>query len=207
MSASPAGWRLAAGLWWLAALGGLLAVAAWIGAAPAGVAGLDRQGMLLAHAVRSRPLDAALSAATWLGSLVVLLPFAVAAAAWLWRGGRRREAGFVVAALAGASLLAHAAKTLVLRPRPALHPWLTSPDSQWSYPSAHAMQATALAVALLAIARLAPAPRRWAVVLGLAAVLMVAVSRVYLQVHYPSDVLVGAIAAACWVLGLRALLR
>jgi len=33
------------------------------------------------------------------------------------------------------------------------------------------------------------------------------VSRVYLQVHYPSDVLAGAIVAACWVLGLRALLR
>jgi len=207
VSAMPAGARLAAGLWWLAALSSLLAVAAWIGAAPAGVPEPDRRGMLLAYAARSGPLDAALSVATWLGSLFVLLPLAVAAAAWLWRGGRRREAGFVVAALAGASLLAHAAKTLALRPRPALHAWLASPDSQWSFPSAHAMQATALAVALLAVAPLAPAPRRWAVALALATVLLVAASRVYLQVHYPSDVLAGAIAAGCWVLGLRALLR
>lgn len=207
MSAAPGGGRFAAGLWWLAALACLLTVAAWIGAGPAGVPEFDRKGLLLAHAARSGPLDATLSVATWLGSLFVLLPLAVAASAWLWRGGMRREAGFVVVALAGASLLAHAAKALALRPRPEFHAWLASPDSQWSFPSAHAMQAAAFVVALLAVAPLVPARRRWAVAAGFAAVLLVAASRVYLQVHYPSDVLAGATAAACWVLGLRALLR
>jgi len=207
MSAMQRGGRLAAGLWWLAALGCLLAVAAWIGVAPAGIPEFDRQGLLFAHTARSRSLDAVFAGATWLGSLFVLAPLALATAAWSWRGGRRRQAGFIVAALAGASLLAHAAKIMALRPRPALHAWLASPDSLWSFPSAHAMQAAAFAIALLVVVPLAPAPRRWAVALALAAVLLVAVSRVYLQVHYPSDVLAGATAAACWVLGLRALLR
>jgi undecaprenyl-diphosphatase len=63
------------------------------------------------------------------------------------------------------------------------------------------MQAAALALALCLVA--ARPGRAWAVTLvGVA--LLVGLSRVYLQVHYPSDVLVGMLAALFWVLGLRA---
>ena len=165
----------------------------------------DRIGLSLAHDLRSDVLDRLMEGVTWLGSLVLLLPLTGLAAWVLFRGGRRRVAGFIVLALLGSSALSHLVKLWVTRPRPDLFPaWSTMPED-WSYPSAHAMQATAAALALgLVVAR-----RRspWALaVLLTAAVLLVGLSRIYLQVHFPSDVLAGALAAVFWVLGLYALM-
>jgi undecaprenyl-diphosphatase len=120
----------------------------------------------------------------------------------LWRG-RRREAGFVLLALLGASALGQLVKPWVARPRPDLFAaWLPMPET-WSYPSSHAMQATAAALALILVARHRRAT--WVVPLGFA-VLLVGVSRIYLQVHFPSDVIAGTLAAAFWVAGLYALM-
>jgi undecaprenyl-diphosphatase len=140
---------------------------------------------------------------TWVGSLAVVLPLAALAALLLLRRGRRREAGFVMLSLLGASTLGHLAKLVLLRPRPDLFPVWTAMPADWSYPSAHAMQITALAVAVVYVA----ARRRalWAVTLGIV-VLLVGLSRLYLQVHFPSDVLAGTLAAALWVGGLHALM-
>jgi undecaprenyl-diphosphatase len=72
-----------------------------------------------------------------------------------------------------------------------------------SFPSAHAMQATALVAAWLLRpgARLAYAEA----LAGGLLVATVALSRVYLQVHFPSDVVLGMIAALLWVMALRGL--
>jgi membrane-associated phospholipid phosphatase len=90
-----------------------------------------------------------------------------------------------------------------MRPRPDLLPVWTAMPTDWSYPSAHAMQITALAVAVVFVA----ARRRalWVLPLG-SAVLLVGLSRIYLQVHFPSDVLAGTLAAALWVGGLHVLM-
>lgn len=196
---------LQAGLWWLAGLAMLLAGAICIDSADAGVPALDRQGLMLANAWRSSGLDFVFRSLTWLGSLFVLLPLVLAAGVLLRRCGHHREAWFVVAAPIGAAILAQLAKQLMLRPRPELFPALASVASPFSFPSAHAMQVTAVAVGLLlALVPLAPRCRAWAIPVLLAVVVLVGLSRIYLQVHYPSDVIAGAIAAACWVAGLRA---
>jgi undecaprenyl-diphosphatase len=162
----------------------------------------DRAGLALAHALRRVPLDRLMLGVTWLGSLRLLLPLAALGAWFLLRDGRRREAGFVMLALLGSSALSHLVKLWVVRPRPDLFAaWLPVPET-WSYPSAHAMQATAAALALFLAARHRSAA--WVVPLGFA-VLLVGVSRIYLQVHFPSDVIAGALAAALWVAGLYAL--
>lgn len=168
-----------------------------------GIGDFDRAGLGLAHALRSEWLDATMQGVTWLGSLIVLLPLSAALAWRLLCGGRRREAGFLLLALLGSSALGHIFKLWVARPRPELFPaWLDMPGD-WSFPSAHAMQATAAALAWLLVAR---HPRAfWAILLGLA-VLLVGLSRIYLQVHFPSDVVVGILAALLWVAGLHALL-
>lgn len=163
----------------------------------------DRAGLGLAHALRSGWLDVLMQGITWFGSLLLLLPL-IAVAAWLLlRGGRRREAGFLVLALLGSSALGHVFKLWVARPRPDVFPaWLDMP-ADWSFPSAHAMQATAAALAWLLVAN--PPRAFWAILLGLA-VLLVGLSRIYLQVHFPSDVVAGTLAALLWVAGLHALL-
>jgi len=191
-------------LFWALGLA-ILAGGAWL-VCPQGqcaATAFDRAGLSLAHALRGEILDGWMAGITWVGSLAVVLPLAALAALLLLRRGRRREAGFLMLALLGASALGHLAKLAVLRPRPDLFPVWTAMPADWSYPSAHAMQITAAAVALtLVFAR-----RRalWVIPLGIV-VLLVGLSRLYLQVHFPSDVLAGTLAAAFWVGGLHALM-
>lgn len=191
--------------WWLAALASLAAVAACLGAGGAGLPPLDRQGLALAGAWRGPVLDVAFLGLTWFGSLIVLLPPLSAAAILLWRRGSPAEAGFLALALVGAAVLAHLAKELFARPRPEAVPSLSPMVSSLSFPSAHALQITAVALAVWVL--LARRGWRWSAAAGWLLALLVAavgLSRVYLQVHYPSDVLAGILVAICWVLGLRA---
>ncbi len=163
----------------------------------------DRAGLGLAHALRSGRLDGLMERATWFGSLMLLLPLTVVAAWLLRRGGRRREAGFLLLALLGSSALSHVFKLWVARPRPDLFPvWLDMPGD-WSFPSAHAMQVTAAALAWVLVTRQARA--FWTILVGLTA-LLVGLSRIYLQVHFPSDVVAGILAAVLWVAGLWTLM-
>ena len=186
----------------IAALIAVLAMLGWLGVSAPGR--FDREALQLANAWRSAPLDAAFASVTWLGSLLVLLPLVAAVGISLWRQGHRGEARFLMAALLGASALAEGAKQMVQRPRPDLFAALTPVLSPFSFPSAHAVQVTAVAAAVWVLAgHLAPRHRRRAVPVLVLIVMLVDLSRIYLQVHYPSDVLAGTIAGACWVAGLR----
>lgn len=170
---------------------------------PCSSAAFDRYGLSLAHAWRNEPLDILMQGITWLGSLVLLAPLALGMSWWLLRQRRQREAGFILLALLGSTAVSHVAKLVIERPRPDLFmTWLAMP-ADWSYPSAHAMQVTALAFAWFLVTR----QRRgvWAGVLGMI-VLWVGLSRIYLQVHFPSDVIVGTLAAIAWVSGLYELI-
>jgi membrane-associated phospholipid phosphatase len=197
--------RVQAVSWWLAAVGALIAMAAWTQAGAGSIPFLDREGLALAHAWRSPLLDAAFQALTWLGSMMVLLPLVLAGGVVLWRIGFRGEARFLLVALVGASTFAQLAKHLVPRPRPELFAALAPVASPLSFPSSHAVQVTAVAVASwMIVVRLSPHWRGW-VMFPLALVVgLVGFSRLYLQLHYPSDVLAGTLAATFWVAGLRA---
>jgi membrane-associated phospholipid phosphatase len=98
------------------------------------------------------------------------------------RRGRWRRA---TVAVAGSYALNTAVKALVARPRPQLEdlPALMSTPTKLSFPSAHA---TTSFCAARAYSALLPAPPLYALACAMAA------SRVYLGVHYPSDVLAGA---------------
>lgn len=107
-----------------------------------------------------------------------------------------REAGFAAVALAGSALLNVAAKHLFARQRPSL--WASiAPESSYSFPSAHAMASMTLAWVCVLLAW--HTRWRWPVLGGMFAFsLCVGFSRVYLGVHYPSDVLAGWAAATVW---------
>ena len=118
---------------------------------------------------------------------------------------RYRALGFLAGAVVGAELLNLAAKLLLARPRPALWP-SAAPETSFSFPSGHAMAAAALAAALALL--LWPTRWRWLAVAGGAAwAVGMGWSRLYLGVHYPSDVLAGWAGSLGWVGGLHLLLR
>ncbi|MFN0303793.1 MAG: phosphatase PAP2 family protein [Burkholderiales bacterium] len=156
---------------------------------------------------RSPLLDDLLSIFTWLGSLAVLLPLAAFAILCLIRLQRHREAIFVGAALVGISALTHWMKWAVARPRPNWHEAVVAMPIDLSFPSAHAAQITAFVIALVVVLKHLRMPRlEHIAAFGAILILIVSVSRLYLQVHFPSDVLAGCLAAALWVAALAHLL-
>lgn len=161
---------------------------------------LDRTGLEFAHGLRTPAFDAAMHAITWGGSLWLLGPLTALALVWLTARGTPRPGIFLAVSLLGASALSHLAKLALARPRPALFPPDFPLPLDWSYPSAHTMQAFALAAAVLLLSRSRQPVR---VVVLLIGALLVGFSRIYLQVHYPSDVIAGMLAAALWVAGLH----
>jgi membrane-associated phospholipid phosphatase len=166
---------------------------------------VDSAILALLDQQRAPLLDAVFSAITWLGSIYVLLPITVLLAWRFIRRGRERDAWFLLAALIGARALAHLLKVWVNRPRPDLFATLGPTPNDPSFPSAHAMQITATVLALLLVYEMRGS--RWRVWLpALLLIFLVGLSRCYLQVHFPSDVLIGMALAASWVGGLRLLL-
>jgi len=113
---------------------------------------------------------------------------------------RWREATFALLAFVGSALLNIGAKHFFQRERPSL--WESiAPESTFSFPSGHAMGSMTLAAVLVALAW--QTRWRWPVTVAACAfVLLVGLSRVYLGVHYPSDILAGWCAALAWVMGL-----
>jgi undecaprenyl-diphosphatase len=163
----------------------------------------DASGLMWFEAWRTPWLDRIFWLLTWGGSIFVLLPVSALVA---WHGYRREGASwsvaaFVPAALTSAALLAYLTKLVVARPRPEIFPALIAMPADASFPSAHSMQVTAFATACLL--RPTGCMRPDIALSLLTVVAAVAFSRVYLQVHFPSDVVFGVLAAVFWVLALR----
>lgn len=160
-------------------------------------------GAILAwlHARATPALDAPMLFFSRAGAPRPMVALFVAVLGALIARGRRGDATFFAVAVAGAMALNFAAKVLFGRARPDL--WVSlAPESDYSFPSGHAMGAMAVAVAL---ATLAWGTRwRWPIaIVGGLFVGLVGLSRLYLGVHYPSDVLTGWLAALAWVGGVR----
>lgn len=163
----------------------------------------DRLILTAAHCLRHLGLDGFFSSITWTGSLYLLVPATVLTAGFLVSAGRSGDAWFLVLGLAGASLIAHISKPLFGRDRPDLYQPLVELPADASYPSAHTAQAFAFALALYVVMRPAISSHL-ALLIGLLFwAAAVGFSRVYLQVHFPSDVLGGTLLAVLWVGGLK----
>ncbi len=149
---------------------------------------------------RSPLLEQAMLEITFLGTGLVVVVIAVVAATFLWLSQHRYPAALLVVATLGEIVLNNVMKLGFARPRPHLFTWGTQAMSS-SFPSGHAMSAAVVygTVAYLA-ARLQR--RRWArVVTFLVAavmILLICFSRLYLGVHYPSDVAAGAVVGLAW---------
>jgi undecaprenyl-diphosphatase len=139
---------------------------------------------------------------TWLGSGRVVTGVVVVVVVFLAVTRRWALAGFLVAATAGTAVLVELVKDLVGRHRPPPVDRLVGAGGA-AFPSGHTAQAIACFGGLAFVAWRIGVPRR-ALGVGLVVAAAIAVgvgwSRVYLGVHWPSDVLGG------WLLGATALL-
>jgi membrane-associated phospholipid phosphatase len=145
---------------------------------------------------------------TWLGSLYLLVPLSGLLCLLLLWFGKSGQAILISFSLFITIISVHVAKLMFHRPRPSTTELLVAMPSDWSFPSAHTAQATAffLSVTLVAFQVLPPI---WATLFALLSLLFVGIvgySRIYLQVHYVSDVLAGMVMAALIVSAMQLIL-
>lgn len=139
---------------------------------------------------------------TALGGATVLGLTVCAVAGFLLLQGLWRRALFVTVASVGGAFLNSALKQLFQRPRPDVVPHLRDVMSM-SFPSGHALQSAVVYLTLGALS-MHIAERRltrfYCMTIAMLATALVGVSRIYLGVHYPTDVLAGWLIGLSWAL-------
>jgi undecaprenyl-diphosphatase len=146
---------------------------------------------------------------TALGSLTLLGLVTVCTAVPLWRIGDRRGALHLLVAVLGAGLWTLLTKLLFARARPDLDDRLLDVHG-FSFPSGHSAGAAALYITLAFVLGRHVRTLSGRSLLAIACcvlVVLIAFSRVYLGVHYPSDVVSGILFGGGWALLLSALVE
>jgi undecaprenyl-diphosphatase len=162
---------------------------------------LDESALRWFEARRSPALDEIMIEITTLGNGVVLIMLVFTASVFLWLTSHRWSVYLLIAGMIGGKLLNTFLKTSFDRTRPGVVEWLYDATSP-SFPSGHAMGAfiTYGTVAYL-VGRIGPTARlrhaTWFIATLI--ILAVGISRIYLGVHYPSDVLAGFLAGLAWL--------
>lgn len=147
-------------------------------------------------------LEGAMRDITGLGSAAVLFLITAAVVVYLLMIRRPGAALFVFVAVAGGQVLSSTLKLGIDRPRPELVSHLVD-VATFSFPSGHAMLSAVTYLTLGSLAaEVLPGRTTKIYVLSLAVLttLLVGISRIYLGVHWPSDVLAGWCAGFAWAM-------
>lgn len=138
---------------------------------------------------------------SFIGSPTTLVPVIAITAIALWLGRMRRDATLLVLGLGGSAALDFVLKLHFKRVRPDL-PWAFVHEHSFSFPSGHSVGAVVLygTLTYLVWSRLGAAWQRVVVVvLALLLVIGIGLSRVYLGVHFPSDIAAGYAVGLIWL--------
>lgn len=161
------------------------------------VLGYDEQFLLALNERASPTLDTFFTFVTDLGGVLAVTLVTVGLLVYFLRKKLYYKTLLVAAGVGGAALLNVIAKASFARERPDLWGQLIS-ESTFSFPSGHAMGSSALAFTVIALLW----KTHWripALVLGGSYVFLIGFSRLYLGVHYPTDVLAGWTLSLVWV--------
>jgi membrane-associated phospholipid phosphatase len=150
--------------------------------------------LLWIHRHASPPLDAVFVVSWVFGTYLFSIALVLLAAAWHLARRQRREALAWVLVGLGVLLLTELAKAAFARPRPTLWPWLL-PTSGYAFPSGHALAGMAFYPLLGWLVLRGRGLGGVGYLLGALFGVYVGLGRLYLGVHWPSDVLAG------WILG------
>jgi len=166
------------------------------------ITGVDRRIINLVATLRTPGVDAVMLFITFLGNVQTILVLALVALIVTLLSRRYEAAVLLVFALLASSLFFSAIKLLVGRPRP-LFENARIVQGGFSFPSGHAVVSATFygTIAFLLIHALSRESLK--VLVGLIAALLVlaiGISRIYLGVHYPSDVVAGWVAGVFWLL-------
>lgn len=151
------------------------------------------------HQYSSPSMTTAAQVASWLGEYGVAMAFVIALV-WFLAIGWRRAALWLMITQAGALVLNVSLKLAFHRPRPT--PFFGAVPRSYSFPSGHALFSFCFYGVLAGLLTDRIKSRLATAIIWIVAALLVAaigLSRIYLGVHYPTDVVAGYLTAAIWV--------
>lgn len=158
----------------------------------------ERELMLSIHVRWPEPIDSLFLMLPWLGTNITLIPIVLAVAIWLFvKRDRPDLAMHLVVVQLGSFTLNAVLKDIFDRPRPEL--WEARGQHAWAaFPSGHAIASVSV---LLTIALLLRLERGWRWPMRVAVVLLLfsLYSRLYLGVHWPTDIVGGVVVGFVWL--------
>jgi len=161
--------------------------------------------LLAIHATAQPQLDEIAVTLTKFGVFWGVFPVAIVTSLILLMKRRWHALAYLVTTLVGSLVINRAAKVLLHRVRP--HLWHSpAPEVDYGFPSGHAMSSMTLVVALVILAWQTQW-RWWVIVAGGVFVITIGWTRLYLGVHYPSDVLAGWTVSISWAIGVSLLIK
>jgi len=165
----------------------------------------DVRILLFINGTSSPKLDVFATTLTQFGVFWGVFPVATAICLILLIQRKWRPLAYLIPTLFGSIIINRTAKALLQRVRP--HLWHSpAPELDYGFPSGHAMSSMTLVAALVILAW----GSRWfwsVVIVGTIFVIAIAWTRLYLGVHYPSDILAGWMASIAWAVGVSLLIQ
>jgi undecaprenyl-diphosphatase len=161
--------------------------------------------LLAIHSTANPRLDVVAVTLTRFGVFWGVFPIATVTALVLFSRRRWRALTYFSTTLVGSIIINRTAKMLLHRVRP--HLWESpAPEFDYGFPSGHAMSSMTLVAALVILTW--GSRWRWLVLMvGVIFVLVIGWTRLYLGVHYPSDILAGWMASIAWAVGVSLVIR
>jgi undecaprenyl-diphosphatase len=161
--------------------------------------------LLAIHTTANPQLDVVVTMLTKLGVFWGVFPIATVTALALFNRRRWRSLTYLIVTLLGSIIINRTAKVLLHRVRP--HLWESpAPEFDYGFPSGHAMSSMTF-VAVLVILTWGSRWRWLVLIVGTIFVLVIGWTRLYLGVHYPSDILAGWMVSVGWAVGVSLIIR